>query len=241
MAPLQTSSAFPSPVEPSAIDIHHTTSSHWQSSLSTSTKGPGFINTPPFVASPPRPISCSPSGSEQDEIGSRLLVLCSIGKRPGSTPPTPILQTSSAQLYKRWIVYLGKDPDMGLYVHGIFINWQGGAAEYLKEGSKEHLIWRPFENVVIANEYYRECESTGIFKILRRPSNDFTHYIVQEGMHPGVYSSKTDLVTRGLRYRGGIVEVFIGTTLDAEDRYNQLIRQRKISTLSCIDISDDCM
>ncbi|KAK7053069.1 hypothetical protein VNI00_004390 [Paramarasmius palmivorus] len=105
-----------------------------------------------------------------------------------------------------FLVYLGRNPSTGDCTHGLFPCWFGSALEYLKDVRYETLVWKGFNCPRLAYSYYKECEAFEIFMLLEEPLHPNTCYLLIEGTRPGIYNSKTDLVAKGLRYRGGRVE-----------------------------------
>ncbi|KAK7032202.1 hypothetical protein VNI00_013376 [Paramarasmius palmivorus] len=151
-------------------------------------------------------------------------------QRPSSAPPD--VSTLDVSCFTRYIIYLGRDPETHLMIHGIYCHWfgYGGAQRLVTQSGKEPVIWRAFTNTTIAHEFHSELERNRIFHLLRKPADETTYFIVIEGVNPGVYQNKLDFISTGLRWRGGRVERHVGDYQSAMDAFRMYRQRREVHT-----------
>ncbi|KAK7037555.1 hypothetical protein VNI00_011047 [Paramarasmius palmivorus] len=168
--------------------------------------------------------------------------------------------------HTRFVVYIGTDPDTSNFMHGIFSKWWrfhfvstaiklitnvnrddelawDGASKYLDGVSTDQVIWKGFSSTSIAHQYYEEYRSSKtVFELVCQStphSESDLHYLVIEGVQPGVYSNNKDLIRKGLRYRGGKVKRYFGSLSDAFKEFSEYVARREISIWP--DIADELL
>ncbi|EEB90938.1 hypothetical protein MPER_10788, partial [Moniliophthora perniciosa FA553] len=110
----------------------------------------------------------------------------------------------------RYIVYYATRPGTNQVAQGLYLLNVDTVSSFDRDLLPVGFdgVLKTFRSCVLARQFHQELVDSGIYALLRCPGEDSTYYIVRKGVHPGVYSTKRDLVIHGLRYRGGFVESF---------------------------------
>ncbi|KAK7053062.1 hypothetical protein VNI00_004383 [Paramarasmius palmivorus] len=181
---------------------------------------------------------------EQVSMSSGVLDLGKNSTSSGSSRTRSPLYTApsgSRSAFVRFLVYFGFDSKTKEHMHGLFRRWDDGprrvpdsqgASKHLNAPPGEHAIWRGFHSGRMADHCYDEYKSSGVFHVLCEPLDDEVQYIVVRGARPGIYTSRLDVIRRGLGFRGGSVLRFVGSPEDAFRAFQDYLRAGKTGVLS---------
>ncbi|KAK7053068.1 hypothetical protein VNI00_004389 [Paramarasmius palmivorus] len=185
------------------------------------------------------------------EVNSEQMLATS--SPPPYTDLSDCLSMSSAPLYSeisggdytRYLVFFGTEPETRRCIHGLFYRWTDdgvwdGASKYLGDASHgRSSVWRPFRNAKKAVELYEGYRSNrSTFELLCEPFDESVHYLVLEGVRPGVYDNRSELVFEGLKYGSGKVIRFVGEKTEALKSFREYIIRREIQFYRT-DYTDD--
>ncbi|EEB94198.1 hypothetical protein MPER_07030, partial [Moniliophthora perniciosa FA553] len=79
----------------------------------------------------------------------------------------------------------------------------------------ESAVYKGFDNVDLAQQFYEECKATGVLQELEAVPHRTEWFVVSQGIKPGVYRRKY-VMSVGLGWKGGRVRRILGKKTEAD-------------------------
>ncbi|KAK7437702.1 hypothetical protein VKT23_018418 [Stygiomarasmius scandens] len=171
----------------------------------TSTPPPSYASRLSYIPASPVPRTVEPQASSSHQPSLRPALNTQVtssssalaGPSHVAVPTTP--NTNQGKCFRAYVVYHGRRK-------GAFGDWR--STNFIISGDAD-AVYKGFQTLELAKESYQLTHRSGVLNALDyQPERGEPHWVVIQGVHPGVYKSRYEVLRDGLYWGGGAVYTY---------------------------------